>query len=131
LEIVTFLGNFAFKLISNQLSRFKRDIGFYKNHFKEFYLKRSLIVRKKIDWTLLLLRTNQIVSEKFLKNLTNTDGLWEVRISAGNGIFRIFCFFDKGNLIILLSGFQKKTKKTPKKEIKKAERLKKEYYENR
>ena len=80
MEIVTFLGNFDFKLISNQLSRFKRDIGFYKNHFKEFYLKRSLIVRKKIDWTLLLLRTNQIVSEKFLKNLTNTDGLWEVRI---------------------------------------------------
>jgi len=54
-----------------------------------------------------------------------------VRISAGNGIFRIFCFLDKGNLIILLSGFQKKTQKTPQKEIKKAERLKKEYYENR
>jgi phage-related protein len=68
---------------------------------------------------------------KFLKNLTNTDGLWEVRILAGKGIFRIFCFFDKGNLIILLSGFQKKTQKTTNKEIKKSERLKKEYYENR
>jgi len=53
-----------------------------------------------------------------------------LRISAGNGIFRLFCFFDKGNLIILLNGFQKKTQKTPKNEIKKAERLKKEYYEN-
>jgi phage-related protein len=77
------------------------------------------------------LRNTRIVPEKFLKNLTNTDGLWEVRISAGNGIFRIFCFFEKGNLIILLSGFQKKTQKTSKKEIKRAERLKKEYYENR
>ena len=113
------------------MSEFKREIGFYGNHFKDFYLKQSLVVRKKIDWTLILLRNNRIVPEKFLKNLTNTDGLWEVRISAGNGIFRIFCFFDKGNLIILLSGFQKKTQKTPKKEIKKAEQLKKEYYENR
>ena len=113
------------------MNEFKREIGFYKNYFKDFYLKQSLDVRKKIDWTLLILRNNRIVPVKFLKNLTNTDGLWEVRVSAGKGIFRIFCFFDKGNLIILLSGFQKKTQKTPKKEIKKAERLKKEYYESR
>lgn len=79
----------------------------------------------------MLIKTTRIVPEKFLKHLCNTDGLWEVRISAGNGIFRIFCFFEEGNLIILLSGFQKKTQKTPLKEIKKAERLKKEYYENR
>lgn len=113
------------------MSEFKREIGFYENHFKDFYFKQSLVVRKKIDWTLLILKNTRIVPEKFLKHLTNTDGLWEVRISAGNGIFRIFCFFDDGNLIILLSGFQKKTQKTPKKELKKAERLKKEYYENR
>ena len=113
------------------MSEFKREIVFYENHFKNFYLTQSLVVRKKIDWTLLILRNPRIVPEKFLKNLTNTDGLWEVRVSAGNGIFRIFCFFDKGNLIILLSGFQKKTQKTPKEEIKRAERLKKEYYDNR
>ena len=131
MDNVAFLGNFVLNLTTNKLSEFKRTIGFYENHFKDFYSKQSLVVRKKIDWTLILLRNNKIVQEKFLKNLTNTDGLWEVRVSAGNGIFRIFCFFDKGNLIILLSGFQKKTQKTPKKEIKKAERLKKEYYENR
>jgi len=131
LENVAFLGNFVLNLTTNKLSEFKREIGFYENHFKDFYLKQSLVVRKKIDWTLLVLRNTRIVPDKFLKNLTNTEGLWEVRISAGNGIFRIFCFFDKGNLIILLSGFQKKKQKTPKKEIKRAERLKKEYYENR
>lgn len=131
MENVAFLGNFVLNLITNKLSEFKREIGFYENHFKVFYSKQSLVVRKKIDWTLLILRNTKIVPVKYLKNLTNTDGLWEVRISAGDGIFRIFCFFDKGNLIILLSGFQKKTQKTPKKEIKKAERLKKEYYENR
>ena len=131
MENVTFLGNFVLNLTTNKLGEFKREIGFYENHFKNFYLKQSLIVRKKIDWTLLLLRNTRIVPKKFLKKLTNTNGLWEVRISAGNGIFRIFCFFDKGNLIILLSGFQKKTQKTLTKEIKKAERLKKEYYKNK
>ena len=114
-----------------KLSEFKREIGFYERHFRDFYFKQSLAVRKKIDWTLLIIKNTRIVPEKFLKYLTNTDGLWEVRISAGNGIFRVFCFFDDGNVIILLSGFQKKTQKTPKNEIKKAERLKKEYYENR
>lgn len=104
-------------------------MGFTKITLRISILKQSLTVRKKIDWTLLVLKTTRIVPEKFLKHLTNTDGLWEVRVSAGNGIFRIFCFFDDGNLIILLSGFQKKTQKTPKNEIKKAERLKKEYYE--
>lgn len=131
MENVAFSGNFVFDLTTNKLSEFKREIGFYENHFKDFYLKQTLVVRKKIDWTLILIRNTRIVPDKFLKNLTNTEGLWEVRISAGDGIFRIFCFFDKGNLVILLSGFQKKTQKTPKKEINKAERLKKEYYENR
>lgn len=73
----------------------------------------------------------RIIPENFLKRLSNTDGLWEIRVSAGNGIFRIFRFFDNGNLIILLSEFQKKTQKTPKNEIKRAEKLKKEYYENK
>lgn len=113
------------------MNEFKREIGFYENHFKDFYLKQSLIVRKKIDWTLLILQTTRIVPEKFLKHLTNTDGLWEVRVSAGNGIFRIFCFFDEGNLVILLSGFQKKAQKTPINELKKAERLKQEYFEGK
>lgn len=113
------------------MNEFKREIGFYENHFKDFYLKQSLVVRKKIDWTLLILKTTRIVPEKFLKHLTNTNGLWEVRISAGNAIFRIFCFFDDGNLIILLGGFQKKTQKTPINELKKAERLKQEYLEGK
>lgn len=108
-----------------------RQIGFYGNHFSDFYRKQSLAVRKKIDWTLLLIKTTRIVSENHFKHLKETDGFWEVRVAAGNGIFRIFCFFDEGNLIVLLHGFQKKTQKTPKKEIKKAERLKREYYESK
>jgi len=125
------MGNFVLKLTTNKLSEFKRGVGIYKNHFTDFYKKQPLIVRKKIDWTILLIRTMRVVPEKYLKHLTNTDGLWEIRVSAGNGIYRIFCFFDKGNIIILLTGFQKKTQKTPKREIKKAEKLKKEYYDSK
>lgn len=113
------------------MNEFKRNVGIYKKHFTKFYNKQSLVVRKKIDWTILLIQTVKIVPDKYLKHLTNSEGIWEIRVSAGNGIFRIFCFFEQGDLIILLSGFQKKTQKTPRKEIKRAERLKKEYYENK
>ncbi len=113
------------------LEEFSREIGIYKEHFTNFYINQNEAVRKKIDWTILLVKTLRIIPEKYLKHLTNTDGLWEIRVSAEKGIYRIFCFFDEGNLIILLSGFRKKTQKTPKNEIKRAERLRKEYYENK
>lgn len=60
--------------------------------------------------------------------MTGTDGLFEVRVEHGSNIFRIFAFFDKGNLIVLGNGFQKKTQKTPPKEIALAEKLKKQYF---
>lgn len=113
------------------MNEFKRNIEIYENHFWDFYNKQNSKVQQKIDWTVTLVQTTKFVPEKYLKHLTNTNGLWEIRVSANKGIFRVFCFFDKGNLVILLSGFQKKTQKTPKTEIKRAERLKKEYYENK
>lgn len=67
------------------------------------------------------------VPETYLKHLKGTDGLYEVRVQVGNDIFRIFCFFDQGQLIILINGFQKKSQKTPKREIEKALKIKKEY----
>jgi phage-related protein len=70
------------------------------------------------------------VPETYLKHLTGTDGLYEIRVKYSSDIYRIFCFFDKGKLIVLANGFQKKTQKTPKKEIKMALKIKDEY-ENR
>jgi phage-related protein len=72
-----------------------------------------------------------MIPEKFFKHLEGSDGLFEIRIKAGSDIFRIICFFDEGYLIILLNGFQKKSAKTPRREIEKAERLKKNYYEDK
>lgn len=67
------------------------------------------------------------VPETYLKHLENTDGLFEIRVQQGSDIFRIFCFFDQGQLVVLTNGFQKKTQKTPKKEIEKALKIKAEY----
>lgn len=67
------------------------------------------------------------VPETYLKHLESTNGLYEIRIKQGKDIFRIFCFFDQGKLIVLTTGFQKKKQKIPKKEIEKALKIKEEY----
>ena len=71
------------------------------------------------------------VPKKFLDHMTGADGLYEIRVEVGSNIFRIFCCFDKGNLVILFNGFQKKTPRTPKQEIQLAEKLRKEYFEHK
>ena len=103
----------------------------YGTEFWEFYNAQRPEVQDKIDWVIGLVRTLRMVPEKFFKHLEGTGGLFEIRIKLGSDIFRILCFFDEGNLVILLNGFQKKTEKTPKNEIEKAERLKKRYYEEK
>ena len=75
-----------------------------------------------------LISSQEKVPEKYLKHLTGTAGLYEIRVEVGSDIYRVFSFFDKGQLIILINGFQKKTEKTPKQEIYLAEKLKKEYF---
>ena len=108
--------------------QFLRDTFVYKNYFWDFYNSQKAIVQGKVDFVIGLVRTLRIVPEKFLKHLEGTDGLYEMRIKVGSNIFRVFCFFDEGNLVILLGGFQKKSVKTPPREIAKAEKFKKEYY---
>ena len=87
----------------------------YGNDFWNFYYAQKPEVQDKIDWVIGLVRTLRIIPEKFFKYLEGTDGLFEIKIKVGSDIYRIFCFFDKGNLVILLNGFQKKTERTPKK----------------
>ena len=84
-------------------------------------------VKAKIVWTLTLIEDLQRVPETYLKHIENTDGLYEIRVQLGSDIFRIFCFFDQGQLVVLVNGFQKKTQKTPKKEIEIALKLKAAY----
>lgn len=69
--------------------------------------------------------------EKFLAPMTGYEGLFEIRIEYQSNIFRVFCCFDQGQLIVLFNGFQKKSQKTPKTEIERAMKLKTEYFENK
>ena len=106
----------------------KREIIFYKNYFKEFYVAQNEKVRRKIAQTLVWLQTLDRLPVTILKSIEGKKWLYEIRIECGGDIFRVFSCFDKGSLVILLNGFQKKTQKTPQSEIDKAEKLMNEYY---
>ncbi|MGV6829821.1 MAG: type II toxin-antitoxin system RelE/ParE family toxin [Flavobacteriales bacterium] len=108
-----------------------RKIIFFENHFIEFYQKQNEKVKGKIQYAFELLKQVERVPEKFLKHLAGTNGLYEIRIEYQSNIYRIFCCFDKGKLVVLFNGFQKKTQKTPKKELKKAKKLMKSYFEQK
>jgi len=105
-----------------------REIVAYKGYFKEFLLNQPLKVQNKIYKILEAIETLERIPSNYLKFITGTEGLFEARIQLGSDIWRVFCFFDKGRLVILLNGFQKKTQKTPQTEIDKALSLMKEYY---
>ena len=104
-----------------------RTIIFYKDYFEKFFVQQSKKVKDKIIWTLDLIEDIDRVPETYLKHIESTTGLYEIRVKFGREIFRIFCFFDKGKLVVLANGFQKKTKKIPKQEIEVALRIMEEY----
>ena len=85
-------------------------------------------VQSKILQILRVIEEVEVIPRNYLAHIEGTDGLFEIRIQFGGNIFRVFCFFDERKLVVLLSGFQKKSQKTPKSEIDRAERLMKEYY---
>ncbi|WP_423148974.1 type II toxin-antitoxin system RelE/ParE family toxin [Rubrolithibacter danxiaensis] len=99
----------------------------YKEYFTDFFIKQKQKVKDKIIWTFKLIETIQQVPQEYLKHMEGTDGLYEIRVKLGSDIFRIFCFLDEGKLMVLTNGFQKKTQKTPKLEIERALKIKKEY----
>ena len=104
-----------------------RKIVFFKSYFQNFFNQQSKKVKEKIVWTFDLIEDLQRVPETYFKHIEDTDGLYEIRVQLGSDIFRIFCFFDKGNLVVLANGFQKKTQKTYKKEIELALKIKSAY----
>jgi phage-related protein len=108
-----------------------RTVIFYKDHFEEFFIRQKQKVKDKIIWTLKLLEELRTIPEAYLKHLTGAEGVYEIRVQCGNDIFRIFCFFDEGSLIVIMNGFQKKTQKTPRQELMKAIKIKQEYNEEK
>lgn len=108
-----------------------REIRFYKNYFIDFYISLDLSAQEKIEYVFKVIRTVDRIPEKFLKYLEGTDGLYEIRIKDGSNIYRVFCCFDAGRVVILFNGFQKKSQKIPRKEITKAIKHKDEYFTNK
>ena len=104
----------------------ERRILVYKDYFLTFYRALEAGAQKKIDYVLDVLKMQDRVSEKFVKYIK--EGIYEIRASYNGNIYRAFFIFDEGNIVMLFNGFQKKSQKTPSKEIDKALELKKEYY---
>ena len=111
--------------------KYQRQIIFHEHYFTDFYLEQTESVQEKIEYVFKIIKTVQNVPKKFLDHMTGTDGLYEIRIEFEINIYRIFCCFDKGNLVVLFNAFQKKTQKTPKKEINLALKLKEEYFNSK
>jgi phage-related protein len=105
-----------------------RNLLAYKRYFLDFYENQIEVIQRKIEWTLALIRDLDVIPERYLKHIEGTKGLYEIRVQVGSNIYRIFCFFDKGNIVVLGNAFQKKSQKTPKDEIKLAVKIKDEYF---
>lgn len=108
-----------------------RTIRLFKNYFKDFYVAQVKTVRDKINFVLRLVETQRIIPRKFFRVIEGTDGIYEIRVEVDGNIFRIFCCMDGNAVIVLFHGFQKKTNKTPLREIKRAEVIKYEYFKSK
>lgn len=108
-----------------------RTIVFYENHFIKFYQEQDERIKNKIQYVLELIKQVDRVPEKFLKHLSGTNGLYEVRVEYQSNIYRVFCCFDEGKLVVLFNGFQKKSQKTPKNEMERAIELMEKYFQQK
>ncbi len=104
----------------------ERKVLYYKNYFIDFFRSLEEPAQKKIAYVVDMLKKEERINKKFVKYIR--DEVYELRANSNGNIYRAFFIFDKGNIVMLFNGFQKKTQKTPKKEIEKAIKLKEEYY---
>jgi len=113
-----------------------KEINFYrsesgKSPVEEFFDSLTAKQAKKVIWVLNMVEEHINVPSKYFKKMVNTDDLWEARVNFGSNIFRILCFFDGSEIIVLTYAFQKKTQKTPKQAIKIAEKRMKDYFKRK
>jgi phage-related protein len=108
--------------------KISREIHFYKEYFDDFFETLNDNAKVKIDEMLYMISVLERIPSKFFKSIEGSKGLFEIRVEYESNIYRIFCCFDKGNLIILFNGFHKKTQKTPPKELNKAKKIMEDYF---
>ena len=108
-----------------------REVITYKNYFEDFFKEQNRKVQDKIIKVPDILEQVDRVPSTYLKYIEGANGLFEIRVQLGNNIFRIFCCFDGDRIVVLFSGFQKKTQKTPPGEIARVQRIMTEYYNDK
>lgn len=108
-----------------------RNVIAYRHYFIDFMKSLPEKMQDKIIKTIEYVEMLQMVPDKYLKHIEGTKGLYEIRAKFSSDIVRMFCFFDGENLVVLLNGFQKKTQKTPAREIDRAVRLMQEYFKEK
>jgi phage-related protein len=106
----------------------ERQVIAFKRYFLDFYESQNERVQRKIEWILNVIRYSPQVPEKYFKHISGTKGLYEIRVESEGNAFRVFSFFDRGNIVVLGNGFVKKSRKTPHVEIVKALKIMKEYH---
>ena len=104
-----------------------REVVAYKNHFEDFLKSQPIKIQNKIFKIIEAVETIDMIPANYLKHINDIKGLYEIRVQLGSNIWMVFCFFERGRIVILLNGFCKKTDKTPKHEIQKAIVLMNEY----
>jgi phage-related protein len=108
-----------------------RQIIFFKDYFFDFFEQQTEKVKEKIDHVLFVVTVAKRIPQKFFQHVEGTNGLYEIRVEFQGNIYRIFCCFDEGQVVILFNGFQKKSQKTPSGELAKAVRIMNEYFDEK
>ena len=108
-----------------------RHIIYFKDYFLDFFNDQPENVKEKIDYVLFVITVADRIPRKFFEHIIGTDGLYEVRIEFQGNIYRVFCCFDEGKIVVLFNGFQKKSNKTPQAEIDQALKIKYEYFKTK
>ena len=126
---VNFLVNFVVEIEIQRMAN--RQIIFYKHYFNEFYIELAEDVRTKLNNVMKLVKTADRIPVKFFRIINTVKGLYEIRMEWQGNIYRVFCCLDKGNIVVLFQGFQKKSQKTPQDQIDLAKKLMNEYFNNK
>ncbi|MBX7183295.1 MAG: type II toxin-antitoxin system RelE/ParE family toxin [Bacteroidia bacterium] len=109
----------------------QRQIIYYKDYFLDFFDQQPEKVKEKINYVLFLVSVADRIPQKFFQHLEGTNGLYEIRVEIQGNIYRIFCCFDEGKVVVLFNGFQKKSQKTPRQELDKAIKIMDDYFEEK
>jgi phage-related protein len=108
-----------------------RQIIYFKNYFLDFFGQQTNKVKEKIDHVLFVVMVAERIPQKFFQHIEGTNGLYEIRVEFQGNIYRIFCCFDEGQVVVLFNGFQKKSQKTPSGELDKAVKIMNEYFDEK